>query len=98
MATPAELLTQRPSLLAKLNDEERDVWPRLCQTMAMGEIEAFAGRLVEIAERGGWRTLHTFARAIEKQVQDFELDALPKTLQRFPEILRELAEPKKAQE
>jgi hypothetical protein len=74
------------------------VWPRLCQTLVMGEIEAFAARVLGLAERGGWKNLETFARTVEGQVQDFNLEALPKTLQRFPEILRELAQSGEAKE
>ena len=45
-------LARRPELLAKLQHEEATVWPRLCRTMDMGEIEEFAN----VSRRGRWTT------------------------------------------
>src|SRR5439155_737811 len=38
-------LAQRPELLAKLRKEQQTVWPELCQSLAMDEIEQFVQRL-----------------------------------------------------
>ena len=84
------MLAQRPELLAGLRSDEREVWPRLCQTMAMGEIEAFAVRLSQLAERGGWKELGAYARRIAQQAAEFDLDRLPQTLQEFPALCQAL--------
>jgi hypothetical protein len=86
-----EMLALRPELLVRLRTEEREVWPRLCQTMAMGEIEGFATRLYELAERGGWADLRAYARQIAQEAAEFDLDRLPQTLQEFPALCQELA-------
>ena len=87
---PAEVMAKRPELLSKLSNEHAVAWPRLCQTMAIGEIEDFAVRLEALAAVGHWPELHTFASTLHQQAQDFDLDRLPQTLQRFPEVCQKL--------
>jgi CheY-like chemotaxis protein len=84
------VLAQRPELLAKLREEERGVWPGLCKRKAMDEIEQFARRLMDWAEAGQWSELRLYAESLDQQVQEFDLDRLPKTLLRFPAILHSL--------
>ena len=86
-----ETLAKRRELAAKLRHEHTSVWPRLGQTMAIGEIEEFAARLTVMAEEGHWPELGALASAIQEQAQDFDLDRLPQTLQRFGEICQRLA-------
>src|SRR5205823_4957501 len=43
---PAEALAQRSGLLAKLRQEQQTVWPELCQSLAMDEIEQFVGTVL----------------------------------------------------
>jgi CheY-like chemotaxis protein len=87
---PAEALAKRPGLLAKLNEQRERVWPELCQSLAMDEVEQFARRLRKWAEEGHWPALGRYAEELEEQVQQFDLARLPKTLERFPEIRERL--------
>ncbi len=57
----------------------------------MGEIEEFARRLQSWGETGQWPALSQFAARLDQQVQEFDLDRLPKTLAEFPELLGKLA-------
>jgi CheY-like chemotaxis protein len=84
-------LARRPDLLAKLLETEQTVWPKLLQTMSMAKIEEFALRLKSWAEAGEWPALQAYASALEQQVQEFDVDKVPKTLQDFAEIRRGLA-------
>jgi hypothetical protein len=86
-----ETLVERPDLLKKLRVEETSVWPDLCKTRAMDEIEQFAVRLKSWADEGQWPALRIFAESLEQQVQEFDMARLPKTLQGFPEILKSLS-------
>jgi len=88
----AEALAKRPELLARLREEQSTRWPRLCQTMAIGELEEFAARLVVVAEEGGWPDLRSFAVTLRQQAEDFDLDRLPQTLQRFGEVFQKLTQ------
>ena len=98
-ATPApgagaptpEALALRPALLAQLRQELATVWPVLCKTRAMDEIEQFAARLKDAARQGHWPDLLQYAESLDQQVQEFDLTRLPKTLQRFPDVLHSLA-------
>lgn len=85
------VLARRPELLQKLRREEQTVWPRLCETKAMDEIEEFTGRLQSWAEEGHWPALSHYAGQLDQQVQEFDLDRLPKTLAGFSELVAKLA-------
>jgi CheY-like chemotaxis protein len=85
-----EVLSRRPGLLAALREEEQRLWPGLCKRKSMDEIEQFSLRLKERAEAGQWPSLRAYAESLEQQVQEFDLDRLPKTLQAFPSILNTL--------
>jgi hypothetical protein len=78
-------------LLQKLRREEQTVWPRLCETKAMDEIEEFTRRLQSWAEEGHWPALSHYAGQLDQQVQEFDLDRLPKTLAGFSELVAKLA-------
>ena len=82
---------RRPELLQKLRHEEQTVWPRLCETKSMGEIEEFARRLQSWAEAGQWQALSHYAARLDEQVQEFDLDRLPKTLAEFSDQVGKLA-------
>ncbi|MRR37884.1 hypothetical protein EG829_25200 [bacterium] len=78
-------------MLARLREQEQRVWPGLCKRKAMDEIEQFAGRLKSWAEEAQWSALRGYAESLEQQVQEFDLDRLPKTLQGFPAIIQSLS-------
>jgi len=84
-------LVRRPELLAKLREEEERVLPRLLRTMDMGEIEEFARRLGQWAVEGEWSKLREFASALLQQVEAFDVDQLPRTLQNFSNLCGSLA-------
>lgn len=56
----------------------------------MDEIERFARRLKDWADAGQWSALRAYAESLGQQVQEFDLDRLPTTLQGFPAIIRSL--------
>ncbi len=92
-AAPASTgaLEKRPQLLAQIRGQQQTVWPDLCQSLAMDEVEEFARRLKGWAEAGEWSVLRAYAENLERQVQEFDLVQLPRTLQKFPQIADSLA-------
>ncbi len=58
--------------------------------MAMGEIEDFARRLLRVAEEGEWRVLREYAKTLNRQVEEFDLDNLPKTLENYSTAINSL--------
>jgi CheY-like chemotaxis protein/two-component sensor histidine kinase len=87
-----ETLARRPELLARLREQRQTVWPELCQSLSMNEIEQFAQRLASWAEQGQWPALREYSTSLNQQVQQFDLARLPKTLARFPEVCEGLAQ------
>jgi len=85
-----EVAARRAELAGKLREQQQFVWPELCQSLAMGEIEEFAQRLHGWAEEGQWPALRAYAATLEKQARAFDLVRLPKSLQEFPEICSKL--------
>ena len=88
---PPEAVARRPELLADLREQQQTVWPRLCKTKSVGEIEAFAQRLCRWADEGHWPPLRSYGEMLEQQAQEFDFSKLPQTLQRFPEIIASLS-------
>ena len=88
---PSEVIARRPDLMALLREQEQTVWPRLCKTLAIGEIEGFAQGLRRWAEEGHWPPLRSYAEALDQQVQEFDFSRLPQTLQRFPAVIASLS-------
>jgi signal transduction histidine kinase/CheY-like chemotaxis protein/ligand-binding sensor domain-containing protein len=86
-----EVIVRRPELIRRLQSEASGPWRKLKQTMAIGEIEAFAARLKGLAADGQWTELRDYALDLERQAQDFDLDQLPNTLQRFAGLVEKLA-------
>jgi hypothetical protein len=84
-------VAKRVELMAALREQHQTVWPRLCKTRAMGEIEAFAKRLDRWSKEGSWPSLRAYAETLDQQVQEFDLSRLPQTLQRFPEVIASLS-------
>ena len=85
------MLARRSELLARLREEEERVWPSLCKTRAMDEIEQFAARLKNLADEGQWPSLRAYAESLDQQVQEFDVTRLPQTLRNFPDSLRALS-------
>jgi signal transduction histidine kinase/ligand-binding sensor domain-containing protein/CheY-like chemotaxis protein len=85
-----EVLARRAGLGERLLELEQTLWPELCRSLAMGEIEEFAHQLRNWAELGQWPALRAYASSLENQVAAFDLVQLPKSLQRFPEVCRAL--------
>jgi len=84
----AEALAKRPGLLVKLQEEERTIWPGVCQRMEIGEVEEFALRLKSWGEEGAFEALQKYAAALMAQVEAFDVDRLPTTLRDFPSVCR----------
>jgi HPt (histidine-containing phosphotransfer) domain-containing protein len=85
-----EVASRRTELLGRLREQEQTIWPELCQSLSMDEIEEFARRLTGWAEDGQWPALRAYAASLEKQARAFDLTRLPKSLQEFPDVCERL--------
>ena len=84
------LLENLPELLEKLHQEEKTIWPQLCNTMKMRDLREFADRLKQWAAEFQCRILLDYAIALESQIEAFDWDSLPATIKAFPEVRHKL--------
>lgn len=83
---PVESTVRPTDLVARLVRERCDIWPRLSRTMDMAEIEAFAHRLISVAEEGQIPELRAYSLQLIQEVDAFDIDRLPGTLERFSKL------------
>lgn len=79
-------------LLEKLQDTEKTVWLKLRQTMVSREIKQFAGSLQQWGEEYGYRPLIDYANFVKAQIEEFNWENLPQTIEAFPDVVRQLQE------
>jgi signal transduction histidine kinase/ligand-binding sensor domain-containing protein len=91
-AVPEAALARRPGILDQLRQAEAEAWPRLCRTMDMADIEQFARRLSDWAQEGHFLDLMEYASVLLREVEVFDVDQLPKTLQNFPSVREAVAQ------
>ncbi len=82
-----EEMALRPALKIELKEAYTHTWPGLLKRKDMDEIEIFADSLLGIAEKGKWKELEKYAATLAQQVQEFDLERMPKTLEQFPSII-----------
>jgi signal transduction histidine kinase/CheY-like chemotaxis protein/ligand-binding sensor domain-containing protein len=87
----AEVLAKWPELVAKLEAEQNGVWPGLCKTLELTRVEEFGVRLRELGATYGAPTLQRYGEELFNQVQELQLDRLPRTLEEFPHVVEGLA-------
>ncbi|MCP4752246.1 MAG: response regulator, partial [Proteobacteria bacterium] len=86
-----EVLSGLSDLMDILTKERDDVWEGLRETLTVNDIEAFAQRLIELDDAFHYRPLKTWADDLLQQAVMFDVEALPVTLNRFPDLIREIS-------
>jgi CheY-like chemotaxis protein len=76
-----------PELLNLIRDEMDSAWLTLCETPSMGETEAFAYRLLELAERFESPDLQRYAKQLLNQIDQFDVEGMSKTLSSLPKLV-----------
>lgn len=87
--TPAAI-ADLGELLEKLLQAEETVWPELCNTMKMRDLRQFASQLQSWGTQYQSSPLHDYAATLLKQIEAFDWDRLPTTMEMFPEVRRSL--------
>ncbi len=86
----AEDRSHWPVLIDRLRIEEKDIWPSFREAPNIDEVEAFARRLCERAAAYHAPALGRYARDLLRQAQEFDMEALPKSLDRFPHLINDI--------
>jgi CheY-like chemotaxis protein len=83
-------------LVTILNEAEREDLPAILHSMAVPEVERFAGRLASLADEASCGPLARYAAALESDATSFSPDQIERTLTRFhgvAEAIRSAAAP-----
>lgn len=87
---PLEMQDRLPSLLQKLQQQEQTDWQNLCQTMKLRELRKFATQLKQWGSEYTYLPLTNYAIQLTEQIEQFDGENLPKTIEYFPKIRQEL--------
>jgi signal transduction histidine kinase/ActR/RegA family two-component response regulator len=79
-------------LLTELETERTNDWRLIGTSLKMSRIEEFALGLAELAITFQYQPLREYAALLLHQKQQYNLDALPTTLARFPAVVESLRE------
>ncbi|MDJ0554104.1 MAG: response regulator [Microcoleaceae cyanobacterium MO_207.B10] len=77
-------------LLDKLSQEKEESWQNFRQTLAIGDIEKFIGRLSNWGEEYECQLLLEYASNLNQQIDEFDWDEIPKTVDHFTGICDDL--------
>jgi len=85
-----EALARWPELAGNLRREHSDVWPRLCDSPNITEVEEFAARLGEWATEFEAAPLARYAHTLQQHVENFDVEGMMETLKTFEEIVAQI--------
>lgn len=77
-------------LLDKLHKDYKEQWKELKETLTIDEIEYFAQTIMSLAIEHKYLPLKKWGSQLSNQASMFEIDAMTLTLEKFPEILKEI--------
>ncbi|MDB9512274.1 PAS domain S-box protein [Kamptonema animale CS-326] len=83
-------LAKLPELVEKLHQEEESTWLELCKTMKRRDIQTFMERLREWGHEYQCQALLDYTTTLESQLETFDWELLPKTIEKFPEVRLQL--------
>lgn len=78
-----------PELIQKL-EETKSLWEELSSTQTINEIEDFARQIQELGTEFGYAPLIKWAKRLGMQAGMFDMDAMAKTLEGYPELIEEI--------
>jgi PAS domain S-box-containing protein len=78
------------TLLLALQQEEHETWATIRDTLKVRELEEFANRLAHLGHTHQCHFLTDYALRIKAQLNAFDWDQLPKTIEQFPDLWRSL--------
>ena len=84
-----DTLARLPELVERL-EAEKDRWERLGKALIIDEVNAFAGRIRELGAAYGYPPLAAWGAQLEQQARMFDMDAIPRTLAGFPEVVERI--------
>ncbi|MGK7902409.1 MAG: PAS domain S-box protein [Hormoscilla sp.] len=87
--TPAAI-ADLPELVEKILQAEETVWPQLCNTMKMRDLRQFAQQMQSWGAQYQCGPLLDYGATLSTQIEAFDWERLPTTMEMFPEVRRSL--------
>ena len=79
-----------PELLQILNELEKGRWEALKDTSLIADVETFGVQMQELGEKYNYQGLANWGEKLQTEASLFELDALKKTMEVFPNIIENI--------
>ena len=76
--------------LIRILESRRDTWVSLRETLTINEIEDFAIQMEKTGADFGYPPLKTWGRQLRSQSGMFDMDAMSKTLEDYPELIENI--------
>ncbi len=81
-----------PELIQTLDDEFIPEWEDIRDSLIFDEVRDFAEQVNELGVKYACGLVTGWSEAVIRQIQDIDMDRLPGTFGKFPEIIKELRE------
>ena len=92
LTPPPPTATDLPALVQSLQQEYQASWFRLCKTLVLPELEAFAERLETLGQTYDAPLLKHYTHVLKHQLEEFEWDKIPETVRQFQDVVKTFAE------
>jgi PAS domain S-box-containing protein len=88
---PSETISKLPELLDRLQEILEEIWQPLRHTLTARNLKEFAQSLHDLAQDYTCSPLHFYATTLSTQLEAFDWEHLPQTVESFPEVIQSLA-------
>lgn len=85
-AISPEIQAKLPQLFEIL-EQEKPNWEKLSQTMIRRDLKKFAQLLIDLSADYQYKPLSDYAHSLMTQIEQFEIDKLPQTMAKFPDLI-----------
>ena len=85
-----EARSKLPDLIKIIEEELLYAWTELLGGFAVSDIDIFSQRVQALGKEYSYSPLVVWGGLVQKQVEAFQLDALPNTLEQFPQLAEKI--------
>ncbi|NIM12982.1 MAG: response regulator [Candidatus Aminicenantes bacterium] len=85
-----ELKAKLPELINILQNNFIPRWEKISKTFVLDEIEDFSREIKELGNQYGLNMLENWGDRLSKDVRSFDMQKIPKTLEHFPGLIKEI--------
>jgi response regulator RpfG family c-di-GMP phosphodiesterase len=80
------ILKRLPDLLGIMEGELSDLWEEISDTLTINDVEEFSKKIRKLGLDYQYPPLYQWAEELYSQTMIFDVEALPRTLERYPDI------------